>query len=169
MERVVNTCIEMLEQRGYKIQNSDDIDSVSIIAKKPDGNKVSVIISQTEKFDVKRLTECIGAISNLKIKHGIIVYKNSVTPVAKNVVEMSTDIELELFMDTELMFNITKHKYVPKHTKLDLNTTQEFKKQYGIQFALLRKEDPVSRFYNYQRGDIIEIDNNDTISYCIVR
>jgi DNA-directed RNA polymerase subunit H (RpoH/RPB5) len=77
------------------------------------------------------------------------------------------DIKLELFQADELKYNITKHKYYCKHTKV---TDSELENLKGLKFQTLRVEDPVARFFAYERGDIIEVeDKKGYISYCIVK
>ena len=46
-------------------------------------------------------------------------------------------------------------------------------KKYGIKHGILRHDKPISRFYNYSKGDVIRIhrkeNNSDYITYRIVR
>ena len=46
----------------------------------------------------------------------------------------------------------------------------DFKKNFGIKFGILRLDRPISRFYDYQKGDVIRITRNDGyINYRIVK
>ena len=77
---------------------------------------------------------------------------------------------IELFNVDDLQFNITKHILVPLHKKLNKEECKEFKEQYGSSIPVLLKSDPVCRFYNFQKGDIIQITRrNSFVSYRIVR
>jgi DNA-directed RNA polymerase I, II, and III subunit RPABC1 len=112
-------------------------------------------------------------IKKMDVWHCLIVYKDTVTPIAKKVVEESKDIIIELFNVEELQYNITKHYLVPKHELLFKKKSKEceqFKKKYSDKFPIILKSDPVSRFYGYEKGDIIKITrNNGYITYRIVR
>ena len=93
----------------------------------------------------------------MDVFHGVIIYKDSVTPIAKKVVEESKEILIELFNVDEMQYNVTKHYLVPKHElkyKKDSKEAKEFKKN---KYPIISKYDPVSRFYGYNIGDIIMI------------
>ena len=77
--------------------------------------------------------------------------------MAKKLVENSVEKKFELFTQDELQYNITKHRLVPKHIKLNNEDAKDFKKKYGLKFPALLKTDPVCRFYDFQRGDVIKI------------
>ena len=113
----------------------------------------------------------------MDIKHGIIVYKNSVTSSAKKIIENLTDISLstenslkiELFSEEELTINITKHVLQPTFERLSDDKSKKFKKKYGIKFAILLKTDPISKFYGYEIGDVIKITRKGYVTWRIVR
>ena len=83
----------------------------------------------------------------------------------------SIDIVFELFSVDELQFNITKHRLVPLHQKLNEEESKSFKEKYGLKYQAILTSDPISRFYNYKRGDIIRIlrirKTNDKNQYII--
>jgi len=166
MDRFHKTCLEILEQREYEILNQDEDKIIGIKG----GKKICVILSVIPKFNVDRIEECISFINKLDIKHAIIIYADNITSVAKTMVENLKDIKLELFNIDELQYNITKHKLVPKHTKLTDEEATIFKKTQGIKFGSILRTDPISRFYGYERGDIIKVTRTGGIvTYRIVR
>ena len=78
----------------------------------------------------------------------------------------------------QLQFNVTKHILVPNHIKLDENEENFIIKKYNLkskfQLPIILKNDPISRYYNYQSGDIIKIikeynETSFTTSYRCVR
>jgi len=166
---VRQTCIEMIEQRGYNILD-DESDEYIIIAIKPNGDRMCAILMDIHKFDVSRLKEYIGLMKELNVKHSIVVYKDKVTSKTKNTVENMDDIKIELFTDDELSFNITKNALVPVHKQLNKEDSKRFISEYGVRLPIIRLSDPISRFYGYEKGDIIEITTpTGYISHCIVR
>ena len=167
MQRAYDTCLEMLEQRNYEIIEPEDD---RIIAQKPDNNQMVVFLSDAIKFNVKNIQMYITIMDELHIFHAIIVYKDSITSFTKKTIEQSLEMTFELFSITELQYNITKHVLQPKFECLPIEDAIKFKKQFGIKFSILRKDDPISRFYAYNKGDVIKITRpNDYISYRIVK
>ena len=167
MLRARTICLEMLNQRNYDIiDNEDD----KIVALKPDGHQMIVFFSDSPKFNVKNIQVYINSMNELEIYHAIIVYKEGVTSFTKKAIEQSMEMKFELFAEDDLQYNITKHRLQPSFTKLGEEETTEFKKLHGLNFSIMRKEDPIAKFYNYQKGDIIKVTRkNGYITYRIVK
>ena len=93
--------------------------------------------------------------------------------MTKKLIENSVDIKIELFTQEELQYNITKHRLVPKHIKLSSDEAKEFKKTYGLKHPAMILTDPVSRFYDFKRGDVIKIvrmsGEDEFVTYRIVK
>lgn len=171
IEQVYKTCIEMLDQRGYSTihHNNDDTSSL-FMAIDSDDNNISVIFIGDIKLTVQHIRQYLGEMDVINCPQCIIIYGNSVTPAAKKFAHDNEDKKVELFSESELMYNITKHNYVPKHTRLSASGAEEFKDKYGTSFPCLHFTDPVSRFYAFSIGDVIEIEDLDEIvKYRIVR
>jgi DNA-directed RNA polymerase I, II, and III subunit RPABC1 len=152
----INTVMEMLSQRKYSdIKKEDE----KIIAEKEDGTEIYVFTKIIEKLNVGELNNYISLIQKININHCILLYEGIPTPAVKNVINTIYDIGvlIELFNVDDLQFNITKHILVPLHKKLNKEECKEFKQQYGTSIPVLLKSDPVCRFYNFQKGDIIQI------------
>lgn len=163
MKNTYQTCTELFEQRGYKIQEKDD---EIITGKKKNGKLVFAFIVKTNKFNVEKIQEYISIMKKTDVWHSIIVYKDTVTPVAKKTIEESKEMVIELFHEDEMQYNITKHYLVPKHELLFEKGTKgakEFKEKYGDTFPILLKSDPISRFYGYNKGDIIKVTRKNGI------
>lgn len=162
---VHQTCIEMLQQRGYDITKDDDI-----ILGKHKTNEIVIFYNNSIKFNVERVQEYISLMNDLSIKHAIVVYKDCVTPIAKKIIDELQGLTIELFEEKNLRYNITKHRLVPKHTALSKPDAVSFRQKYGIKIPVLLSTDPICKFYNFQRGDIIRIDRTDDyVSFRIVK
>lgn len=163
---IQKTCKEMLQQRGYTIQKDDD----DIIIGKKNTSEIVVFYNSCAKFNVERVQEYISLMKNISINHAIVVYVDSVTPVAKKVIEELQDITIELFEVKMLRYNITKHRLVPKHTALSKAESMKFRNTYGTLIPVILTTDPICRFYFFKRGDIIRIDRPDSyVSFRIVK
>ena len=67
----------------------------------------------------------------------------------------------EVFHIKNVLFNITRHSYVPKHEKIKSKEEQDaICKKYNLkknQFPIILKTDPVSKYFYFQQGDLIKI------------
>lgn len=173
IDRVKQICIEMLEQRGYSDINH--LDELIIEAKKvsmsEEHDKICVILSNVTSLGVERMKEYVNFMETNNYKHGIIVYI-TVTSKASKIIENENIANkiIELFYYKELMFNITRHIKVPKHIRLSNEEAENFKNKHGTSFSSMKTTDPISKFYNFNKGDVIKIIQNDGyISYNIVK
>ena len=174
MENAKKTLIEMINQREYKIcSKTEDV----IIGEKKCEDKIIVFLDSVEKFNVDRFKEYIGKLeqmnednNNRSYNHCIVVYEDCITPMGKKMIADSPDVIFELFSVDELQFNITKHRLVPLHKKLSEEKAKSFKQLYGLKHQAIFLTDPIARFYNYTRGDVIQITRpNSIIAYRIVK
>lgn len=131
-------------------------------------NPLSVVLNEAKS---------IGSLSAL-----IIISEADLSPDARKVIADVQTYHIQHFFDEQLMYNLTKHVYVPPHRLLSDEEAREFlikNRLKPTQFPLLKFIDPVSRlnekdrrkhpdpmvsYYGYQPGQIIEIDRiNDNI------
>ena len=164
------TCLEMLQQRKYSIINENE---ERILALKPDNNQLLVFFSQVPKFNVKTIQLYISEMNSKNINHAIIIYKNSVTSFTRKTINKSLALTFELFSQKDLQYNITKHRLQPHFERLSLKECENFKKKFGVKFGTMKKDDPIARFYYFNKGDVIKITRNQnrekTITYRIVK
>jgi len=169
MLKAYEICLEILHQRHYTVI---DKDNERILALKPNGEKMCVFTTNSTKFNVETIHEFISMMKKIDINHSIIVYQDNATPVAKKIIEESTELNIELFQVDELQYNITKHFLVPKHQLMYKKNTigcVNFKNKYSSKFPHLQKNDPVARFYGFDTGDIIKITRDDGVMFRIVK
>lgn len=175
-----NIINEMLSQRGYGILDEQiDEDENCIFAEREENeeynfkyDKVVIYFFFEDKFNIQKLKYYISNMNDLKLKHCVIVYADQITSGAKKHIEDTSDLdfEIELFSLSELQYNLTKHRLVPQHSLTQYKDAMHIKKQYGSNLPIMFKHEPVSRFYNYHRGDVIKIVRNDGyVLYRIVR
>jgi len=182
MDRAIQTVSEMITQREYNITSEDNEKIIATNEKKECIIAYKIPVS---KFNVDRFKEYVSKLEqlneknkNIKYNHIILVYIDCITPTGKKMIIESIDIIFELFSIDELQFNITKHRLVPLHQKLNEDDSKLFKEKYGLKYQAILTSDPIVRFYNYKRGDIIRIfrpvkintnDNQYSIAYRIVK
>lgn len=158
MENVKTTIKEMLADRGY-----GDIDSLTV------PGVLSVNIIEDPKVGVNHMKDIRTAMESDNIRHTIIVYNQSITSFAKQYIdEMVRDgIRVELFKQTELYFNITKHELVPKHTLLTVDEKDALVKKLRItptQLPHIKHTDAMAKYMGLTKGDVVKIDRKSEIS-----
>ena len=155
IENAKNTVKEMLDSRGYGIENKTEEDIV--IGEKKD-DKLIVFFATKTKFNIEQLKYYIAEMNEYNLKHCIIVYPDQITSGAKKGIEdvEHIDVEIELFSLKELQYNLTKHRLVPQHILLNKEEGNEIRRKYGHDVPVILKSDPVCRYYNYKKGDIIK-------------
>ena len=170
MDTAIQTVTEMITQRGYKITKSDDD---IIVGTNSTGEHIIVFTQSVAKLNIDRVKEYISILHKMEMKHCIVIYVENVTSITKKLIENSVDIKIEIFTLEELQYNITKHRLVPKHIILSPTESKEFKQLYGLKYPVILRTDPIARFYDFNRGDVIKIIRmngvDEYITYRIVK
>lgn len=159
MSKSYDVCLQLLEQRGYTcITPTEDEGEKKITAKKEDNSVICVYFCKDAKLNKSVLNKYLVDTDEQNSRHLIIVHTGLVTSITNKSIEQTIDMEIELFADFELQFNITMHRLQPKSfEKIDKSTCIKYKKLYGNNFPHMLTKDPIARFYNYKKGDMIKI------------
>jgi DNA-directed RNA polymerase subunit H (RpoH/RPB5) len=82
------------------------------------------------------------------------------------------DGSLQYFHIKNILFNPTKHRLVPKHTKLSSEDVARVMEKYLIkgktQFPYILHNDPIARWMGLKQGEVVQIDRyniNSGLSY----
>lgn len=145
---------EMLIQRGYK-----STDDPHLFLNKDE--KVRLLTCEMEKMNISTFQNLLSSVEDTR--HVIIIYKTSLTPQVPVTIKMMMNYKIELFKVNELQMNITKHFLVPNVRKVE--ALGRFLEKSKSSLPVMLMDDPITRFYNYQLGDIIQVQTNDTIYY----
>lgn len=127
-------------------------------------NKIRIVyyISKFKIADFRQFIE--GTDFDMYI---IIMEDKLTTNNLKSIHDFEKKIEkkhtIQFFELKELMFNITHHVLVPKHTVIrDENKIEEIVQKYNLKsklhLPLLLKTDPISRYYDIKPGQLVEIE-----------
>ena len=114
--------------------------------------------------NIKDFTNKYGGKNNI-----ILVFNNeSISTAVKSQLNKYDKIfqknggHLQYFSSQQLMFNPTKHEYVPKHTKLTEEEVKEFMKEYlarsKMHMHVILQNDPIAKWIGLKHGDIVRID-----------
>lgn len=178
--RIYKTISEMLNQRHYDISDTDlDMDQNQFVTKFGESpnreeldrvvsskcnnaDKIAVYFSSEVKCGASIIKKCFEKMKDENIKNGIVV-SEKYTSAAKKASQdpgLFKQYRLELFLDEELLVNITKHDLVPKHILLSDEEKKKLLEQYHlkeIQLPRIQLNDPVSRFYGLKRGQVVKV------------
>ena len=156
MEQILS---EMLEYRGFddiKTSHENTYWVATGLHK-----KIFIFFCKNKKLCVKSIKEFCDITENEEhIDYIIIIYSNNITSFAKQSLINDIKCPFQLFNETELSFNITKHILVPKHEIMDINEKNNFLKKNNFKLKNLPRifeSDPVIKFIYGKKGDIIKI------------
>ena len=174
--KVRQTILEMINDRGITIPESENISFEEFEIKYNNKNldiyindeliskKIYVYfhneIKNYSKSDLKNIMQKIsnqyedsniGLILLLRDKENSAITKELNKDLYKNV---------EVFLRKNMIFNITKHDYVPKHILLTKEEEKELLEKYNTtkgKLPKISKTDPISKYYGMKTDQICKI------------
>lgn len=179
--RIRKTILEMLNDRGFSTgsyQLSDfnqfcdlfpnclkDTTNLRMVVHKnnvADKDKsILVYFSDEEKLSLKSLKTLLENTYNQGIFHLIVVLREGISPAAKKFAQDCESLTITIFVEKELLFNITKHKLVPKHRIISESEKESLLKNKMIKENEMPKilmNDPVAKYLGARKGDVVEIE-----------
>ncbi len=160
MQKVQEVCKELFQERNYTVQEIGEDDTLGwyIYGKTEQKRPVHLYILSQAKLNVDVIKFYYSVLRSNLVKKAILVYKYTVTTSVSKLIE-TLDLSIELFHIHELSYNLLKHKWVPRHEKIDSV------KKNTMKYPILKRTDPVSKFMGFKSGDIIRIHRNDGSLY----
>ena len=190
--RIYNTVYEMMNDRGYTslqpklnknkwisrylgyLAEIEDHTSVFTVIDKMTlmfvyGLKKQRLLVYFHPLDSKLCQNDMNYIHKLmtqkKAHRLIIVANNNATPKVSNVLGILGH-HAQLFRETEMVFNVTKHQLVPKHERVSDEEKQAVLDAYSVLpdgnqhpdlFPGIFTTDPIVKYHNFEAGDLIKI------------
>jgi DNA-directed RNA polymerase I, II, and III subunit RPABC1 len=173
--KVRKTLLEMIEDRGYFVPDQEKItfeefsiqyDNKNIdICIKNEGIKTFYIHFHNEnknfsKNDLKNIMQkVISTYGDENINIILLLKEKENSAVSK---ELTKDIynNIEIFLKKNMIFNITKHIYVPKHILLTKEEEVQLLENYNTTKGKLPKmsrSDPIAKYYGMKNDQICKI------------
>ncbi len=124
-----------------------------------------------EKVGVDNLKKHLKQSCNNTVKNYIIVYENHMTSTCNKIIHDLFQYDIELFSYHEFFYDITQLYYYIPHKKVeDADHILELKKIYGNKFPIINISDPICKYFNFKKDDILKITRSETeIAYRIVK
>lgn len=185
--RVRRTILELLSDRGYAVLDTpEDLnlpretfetyfqaanynrESLTMLKQKRDDASDQIYVffpdeTRNKALGVKPISDKAERMERDGVSRAIIILQTGLTPYAKQAVEKLNDgnrFRMEVFLENELLVNITHHQLVPSHVVL----SQEEKKALLLRYKLkesqlprIQKTDPIARYYGLTHGQVVKI------------
>ena len=157
--------IDILKNRNYTFIDEND----QYILMKDGNDKNILIFNLNSSLTINVIKIILKCMIENDFDHSIVVYDGKITPSSNKIIK-NTDLTIELFTRNEMSINIFNHKYYFPHIKVDETTKQLLLAKYGTKLPIILKSDPVIRYLNYKKGDIVKIiRKNNYITYRLVK
>eukprot|EP00163_Fabomonas_tropica_P015786 TRINITY_DN28615_c0_g1_i1.p1 TRINITY_DN28615_c0_g1~~TRINITY_DN28615_c0_g1_i1.p1 ORF type:complete len:212 (+),score=29.15 TRINITY_DN28615_c0_g1_i1:369-1004(+) len=184
MWRIRRTLWQMLRQRGYlvpdeKLKGSlEDFRAEFLVNGRTTPNREDLIMlvqrvddptdqlfvffpdeGDGKKVGVKPIREYWTRMSKQKATRAVLVVREGMTSFAKQALDEAAFV-MEVFVENELLVNITEHVLVPQHIVLNDVEKKKLLDRYGLketQLPRIRPYDPVVRFLGLHKGQVIKI------------
>lgn len=166
-DRALKTLTEMLTDRGYDVNvvNEAPTDCQWVIRGTYRGRKdldvprtigvyyCTLNVGGIRKVDVEK--------QELGINRVILVSDEASTSSAKKELATLGIANFEVFLISELQYNVTKHKLYAPHVLLSPKETEELLKKYRCtldKLPVLLKTDVVARYFGLQKNQVVRIE-----------
>jgi len=173
--KVRQTLLEMIEDRGYFVPDIEKITFEQFVIKydnknidiyiKNNDSKIFYIHFHNEsknfsKNDLKNIMQkIISTYGDENINLILLLKEKENSAISK---ELSKDMykNVEIFLKKNMIFNVTKHIYVPKHILLNKEEELELLEKYNTtkgKLPKLSKTDPIAKYYGMKNDQICKI------------
>lgn len=112
------------------------------------------------QIGIKQLRQFVQYIDQHDFFTGILVTATSVSSSAAKIASTILPKQLEIFHESDLLINITKHELVPKHTLLSEVEKRALLDRYRLketQLPRIQSFDPVAKYLGLRKGQVIKI------------
>ena len=182
--RVRKTVFQMLADRGYHVaekyleeskeqfeqywreilsRGGNRNELVILVTKRSDPNDQVIVFfpDENKPVGVKPIRVLTEKMEERKLSHAILVVQQKLTAFARTAIqEMSPKFEIEVFHESELIVNVTKHVPVPEHVPLTNEEKKSLLERYKVkenQLPRIQQTDPVARYFGMKKGQVVKI------------
>ena len=170
--------LEVLQYRGYPVEDSDFIDFETFVSDSKDLNEEDLMRSMMFKYEkflsdkimvmwpidpsTKYIRDIVGIMSEENIRRAILVVKEKISATSKGLISslMTEGIVINVYPLDESQYNIMKHVLVPKHRICSTSEKRKVLENYSVdedEIPQMKLSDPVARHLGAVQGQLIEI------------
>jgi len=171
---IFNNFLKMIKNRNIKIKK-EYIDNKNINYENI-YNNVNILDENSKiyfkfydlKIGVKNIkTEVIDYLKDKDIDSLILITKFKFNSYILNKLK-ELNIEVEFFSFNNFYFNLIEHDLVPKHEILTEKYEKIIKEKFNNKLPLIKKTDPICKYYNCKSGQVLKIYRKHEIYYRLV-
>ena len=96
----------------------------------------------------------------VQFTEAIMINDSGLSPQARTHFEMIKDVSCQAFLDSDLMYNPTRHVDTPRHEILSKEETTELLRNLKVtpnQLLLIKENDAVVRYYGWKAGGVVRV------------
>ncbi|ORY13250.1 DNA-directed RNA polymerases I [Clohesyomyces aquaticus] len=132
----------------------------------PQIGTIWIEFNSDDAVGLKQLRDYMQHLVNGSFYSGIMVVQKPMTGMALRLLRGSASIEegpkggVEVFVEQDLLVNITKHELVPKHVLLSKEEKAQLLQRYRLketQLPRIQVTDPVAKYLGLRRGQVVKI------------
>ncbi|KAF1848462.1 RPB5 subunit of DNA-directed RNA polymerase [Cucurbitaria berberidis CBS 394.84] len=132
----------------------------------PEIGTIWIEFNSDENVGLKQLRDYMGHLLNGSFYSGIMVTVKPMTGMAIRLLRGATGMSdgpkggVEVFVEQDLLVNITKHELVPKHVLLSAEEKDQLLQRYRLkqtQLPRIQSTDPVAKYLGLRRGAVVKI------------
>ena len=119
-------------------------------------------IDSHKSIGIDALSGMINYMEEKNVTHAIAIIPRKMTSDAGKKIQGLPALTIEVFLESELVYNPTKHILVPKHYALSGEQFDKFYQQNKSEldkYPMLQTQDIISRYYGFKNGTIVGIHN----------
>lgn len=158
---------EMLLDRNFKEKSKDDKNKILIFENNNNNKTYVKYIYEKKTFTLNNIQKVYKE-NNIDKFNDIVIFIICFLDYNTNIYSKYLNYEnnnLQIFHIKNLLYNITKNKYVPKHILLNPNEKETLLNQYNIDnLASIYIDDPICKYYFAKENDILKIIRNSNNS-----
>ncbi|KAJ2905433.1 DNA-directed RNA polymerasesI/II/III subunit RPABC1 [Zalerion maritima] len=126
-----------------------------------EAGNVWVEFLNSESFGTKEIRRFIEFCSNNHYRSGILVSHLPISAAARKMISATQSFtNVEVFLEDDLLINITHHTLVPKHILLSRDEKIALLKRYRLKETQLPRilvKDPVAAYLGLKKGNVVKI------------
>lgn len=116
-----------------------------------------VYFSDDPTIGIKQMQKLAELMKENHLTKCIFVYPRTLTFSAKRFLSLERSLKIEMFCDTELIINVTRHVLAPCYRLVSTSERKKLSTKYGGQFPRILVSDPVAKYYGMRCNDVVEV------------
>lgn len=165
-ERFLETLKSMLTARGIKDEKFEPVGNPMNETRMYTFGGILIVFSEKTRVTVQELGNIIGFASENNFTGGTIIItptkpSESVLDMVRQHISNKENQLVQIFYQSHLNFDISKHRKVPKHRLLTEEEIQAVAKEFNISdirnIPKIDSQDPMAKWIGARPGDVIEV------------